>query len=355
MTTLAEQLEKLDKLLDRPLTAIDESLIDSYSKQAKMTIFATQNEPELQSLKVALQGKKSVLASLSKQMGALSSDDKKRFGGYLTTLRQHLQHAFDEQGTRLGEKRWQEKLASETLDISLPASGQSLGSLHPISLTAERMQRFFYQAGFQLAIGDEVESDYYNFEALNIPSHHPARAMHDTFYFDVNYLLRTHTSSVQIRKMEEGDLPIRIISLGRVYRCDSDQTHSPMFHQMEGLYVAKKTNFAELKGLIHAFLQAFFAKEVTVRFRPSYFPFTEPSAEVDILSDGLAGKWLEVLGCGMVHPKVLANCGIDPNEYQGFAFGMGIERFAMLYYGVSDLRLFYQNDVRFLSQFSAVI
>ena len=345
----------MNQNLDKPLSAISEQELQAYADSAVQSILATQNESELQALKVTLQGKKSVLTSLSKQMGALSSDDKKRFGGYLTNVRQNLQQALDEQSKRLNDKRLNDKLASETLDITLPAYGQSLGNLHPISLTAQRMQRFFYQAGFQLAVGDEVESDYYNFEALNIPSHHPARAMHDTFYFDANYLLRTHTSSVQIRKMQEGELPIRIISLGRVYRCDSDQTHSPMFHQMEGLYVAKKTNFAELKGLIHAFLQAFFAKEVTVRFRPSYFPFTEPSAEVDILADGLASKWLEVLGCGMVHPKVLANCGIDPNEYQGFAFGMGIERFAMLYYGVSDLRLFYQNDVRFLGQFATVI
>jgi phenylalanyl-tRNA synthetase alpha chain len=216
-------------------------------------------------------------------------------------------------------------------------------------MITQRMQQFFVQAGFNVATGPEVESDYYNFEALNIPSHHPARAMHDTFYFDAHYLLRTHTSPVQIRTMEQSAPPIRIICPGRVYRNDSDQTHSPMFHQLEGLMVTESSTFAELKGLISEFLQAFFGKELTVRFRPSFFPFTEPSAEVDILDDN--GKWLEVMGCGMVHPQVLTNCGIDSDKYTGFAFGMGIERFAMLYYGIDDLRLFFQNDVRFLQQF----
>ena len=216
-------------------------------------------------------------------------------------------------------------------------------------MITQRMQQYFIQAGFNVATGPEVESDYYNFEALNIPSHHPARAMHDTFYFDAHYLLRTHTSPVQIRTMEKNEPPIRIICPGRVYRNDSDQTHSPMFHQLEGLMVTESSTFAELKGLISEFLEAFFAKELTVRFRPSFFPFTEPSAEVDILDDN--GKWLEVMGCGMVHPQVLTNCGIDSEKYTGFAFGMGIERFAMLYYGIDDLRLFFQNDVRFLKQF----
>ncbi|MDN8492136.1 phenylalanine--tRNA ligase subunit alpha, partial [Acinetobacter baumannii] len=205
-------------------------------------------------------------------------------------------------------------------------------------------------AGFTVATGPEVEDDYHNFEALNIPGHHPARAMHDTFYFDANHLLRTHTSGVQIRTMETSQPPIRIVCPGRVYRCDSDQTHSPMFHQIEGLYVAENTSFAELKGLLINLLNEFFEKDLKVRFRPSYFPFTEPSAEVDIMDE--RGRWLEVLGCGMVHPNVLRAAGIDPDKYKGFAFGLGVERFAMLRYGINDLRMFYQNDVRFLRQFA---
>ncbi|OAV24835.1 Phenylalanyl-tRNA synthetase alpha chain [Moraxella catarrhalis] len=265
-------------------------------------------------------------------------------------LRTHINQALETKAKQLATAAMNAKLASEQIDISLPARGILAGGLHPITQTTERMKQFFVQAGFSVATGPEIESDYYNFEALNISSHHPARAMHDTFYFDAHYLLRTHTSSVQIRTMENSEPPIRIICPGRVYRCDSDQTHSPMFHQMEGLMISKSSNFAELKGLIHEFLDAFFGKKMTVRFRPSFFPFTEPSAEVDILSDN--GKWLEVLGCGMVHPQVLKNCGINPDEYTGFAFGMGIERFAMLYYGIDDLRLFFQNDLRFLKQFS---
>lgn len=348
MTTLS--LPSLNLPENAPLSHLDESAFRQYGEQAVTAIKATDDESELQALKVALQGKKSELVALSKALGGLSAEDKKRYGAYLHEVRTAITEAFDSQGETLAAAALEKKLLAEAIDITLPARGERRANLHPVSLTAKRMQQFFVQAGFDIATGPEVESDYYNFEALNIPSHHPARAMHDTFYFDANYLLRTHTSGVQIRTMEKEAPPIRIICSGRVYRNDSDQTHSPMFHQMEGLYVSKHTNFAELKGLIHEFLEAFFGKKLTVRFRPSYFPFTEPSAEVDILAEN--GKWLEVLGCGMVHPKVLAGCGIDPNEYQGFAFGMGIERFAMLYYGVNDLRLFYQNDVRFLRQFA---
>lgn len=335
--------------LAKPLSELSQSDFDTYSAQAVEQILATATESDLQELKVALQGKKSDLTALSKQMGGLSDDDKKRYGGYLTAVRTALQTAFDTQGQTLAKLALDAKLAAEAIDITLPARGKKVANLHPVTLVAQRMQGFFTQAGFVAVSGDEVESDYYNFEALNIPETHPARAMHDTFYFDANHLLRTHTSGVQIRTMEKQSPPIRITTVGRVYRCDSDQTHSPMFHQMEGLYVDKNITFAETKSLIVAFLEQFFGKKLTVRFRPSFFPFTEPSAEVDILADN--GKWLEVMGCGMVHPKVLANCNIDPNEYQGFAFGMGIERFAMLYYGVNDLRLFFQNDVRFLGQF----
>lgn len=336
-------------ILDENLSTLGENDFQTFGEQAVALISRADSEKALQELRVALTGKKATITALSKQLGSLSADDKKRFGGYLHALRTSINSAFDERSGTLSALALEAKLAAEQVDITLPARGNKKGTLHPVTLTAQRMQNFFRGAGFSVATGPEVESDYYNFEALNIPSHHPARAMHDTFYFDAHYLLRTHTSSVQIRTMEQSEPPIRIICPGRVYRCDSDQTHSPMFHQMEGLLISKTATFAELKGLIESFLQAFFEKELTIRFRPSFFPFTEPSAEVDILSDN--GKWLEVLGCGMVHPQVLKNCGIDPDEYTGFAFGMGIERFAMLYYGVNDLRLFFQNDVRFLKQF----
>ena len=332
------------------LTDLNQEQFAKFVQDAKDLINTAQNPQDLQNIRVALTGKKSYLTTWSKQLGSLDADGKKNIGGQLHEVRTQINEQLQQAQGDLEAKALSAKLASESIDITLPARGQMVGNLHPVTKTAERMQGFFRQAGFEIATGPEVESDYYNFEALNIPESHPARAMHDTFYFDANYLLRTHTSSVQIRTMEKGDLPIRIVCPGRVYRCDSDQTHSPMFHQLEGLYISESTNFAELKGLIHEFLPAFFGKKLTVRFRPSYFPFTEPSAEVDILADN--GKWLEVMGCGMVHPKVLENCGIDATKYKGFAFGMGIERFAMLYYGVNDLRLFYQNDVRFLKQFA---
>lgn len=332
------------------LTDLSQAQFAEFAEQAKALIATAQTPQDLQTIRVTLTGKKSHLTTWSKQLGGLDADGKKTVGGYLHQVRTAINDSLQQAQSDLESKALQAKLASESIDITLPARGQQSGNLHPVTMTAQRMEGFFRQAGFEIATGPEVESDYYNFEALNIPSHHPARAMHDTFYFNANYVLRTHTSSVQIRTMENGKLPIRIVCPGRVYRNDSDQTHSPMFHQLEGLYVSESTNFAELKGLIHEFLQAFFGCKLTVRFRPSYFPFTEPSAEVDILADN--GKWLEVMGCGMVHPKVLQNCGIDPAKYQGFAFGMGIERFAMLYYGVNDLRLFYQNDVRFLKQFA---
>lgn len=335
--------------LHEELAQISEADLQNFTKVATDFINTASDSKALNDLRVALTGKKSPITALSKQMGKLSPEEKKQYGAWLHQTRTGVQTALTERQTQLEAEALQAQLASESIDITMPARGRSRGQLHPVTMTTRRMQQFFVQAGFNVATGPEVEHDYYNFEALNIPSHHPARAMHDTFYFDAHYLLRTHTSPVQIRTMKEGEPPIRIICPGRVYRCDSDQTHSPMFHQMEGLMVSKSSNFAELKGLVNEFLQAFFEKELQVRFRPSFFPFTEPSAEVDILDDN--GKWLEVMGCGMVHPKVLENCGIDSNEYTGFAFGMGIERFAMLYYGIDDLRLFFQNDVRFLKQF----
>lgn len=345
---LAELIASLPSLSD-VLSELTEADLQDYVEAAKSAVSEIANSADLQQMRVTLTGKKSALTGWSKQMGKLDADSKKTLGGWLHQVRTQITDTLNAQQQALEEAALTAKLNAERVDITLPARGQQKGQLHPVTMTAQRMQQFFMQAGFNVATGPEVESDYYNFEALNIPSHHPARAMHDTFYFDAHYLLRTHTSPVQIRTMEAGEPPIRIICPGRVYRCDSDQTHSPMFHQLEGLMVTEHTTFAELKGLINEFLEAFFGKQLTVRFRPSFFPFTEPSAEVDILADN--GKWLEVMGCGMVHPKVLTNCGIDSEKYTGFAFGMGIERFAMLYYGIDDLRLFFQNDVRFLRQF----
>lgn len=328
--------------------------LTAYQTQAAKMITDANDLATLNDARVTLTGKKSQLTQWSKAMGKLTPDEKKTRGAELHKVRTFIQEALTSKQKSLEASALAEKLASEGVDVSLPGRGRNIGTLHPVTKTQSRMVQFFERAGFTVATGPEVETDFYNFEALNIPSHHPARAMHDTFYFDANHLLRTHTSSVQIRTMQDSvktnDFPIRIVCPGRVYRCDSDQTHSPMFHQLEGLVVTEQANFAELKGLITQFLNVFFEKDLTVRFRPSYFPFTEPSAEVDILSD--SGKWLEVLGCGMVHPKVIENCGIDAEKYSGFAFGMGIERFAMLRYGVHDLRLFYQNDVRFLDQFA---
>ena len=332
-------------------------LSETFLASALTQILDASDESVLQQLKVNLTGKKSALAQLSKTMGALGADEKKQLGQSLHEVRVKLSEALDAQSAKLKQEKLDKKLASETIDVTLQPRGRRLGGVHPVTQTQERMSEFFIRAGFEVAQGPEVESEFYNFEALNIPSHHPARAMHDTFYFDTEYLLRTHTSSVQIRAMQQaakdpGDsLPLKIICPGRVYRCDSDQTHSPMFHQLEGLVITKQANFAELKSLIISFLREFFGRELEVRFRPSYFPFTEPSAEVDLYSEE-SDRWLEVLGCGMVHPKVLENCGIDSSVYTGYAFGMGIERFAMLYYGVTDLRLFYQNDLRFLNQFA---
>lgn len=337
-------------LVSENLSELSEQHLVEFGNQTVALIESASDERTLNELKSTLQGKKSPITALSKQMGGLDADSKKTYGAYLHELRTRITVALDERGAVLAKEALNAKLLAEQIDITLPARHKPAGGLHPITHTTERMKRFFVQAGFSVATGPEVESDYYNFEALNIPDHHPARSMHDTFYFDANYLLRTHTSGVQIRTMQKSEPPLRIICPGRVYRSDSDQTHSPMFHQMEGLMISKSSSFAELKGVIHEFLNAFFGKEMTVRFRPSFFPFTEPSAEVDILSD--SGKWLEVLGCGMVHPQVLRNCGIDPDEYTGFAFGLGIERFAMLYYGIEDLRVFFQNDVRFLRQFA---
>ena len=322
----------------------------SLLEQAAQAVVAASNLQELDQVRVEYLGKKSPLTALRKGLGKLSAEERPAAGAKINEAIQQVSEQINARKALLEGAALEEKLASERVDVTLPGRGQHLGGLHPVTKTLERIGAFFAGIGYSVAEGPEVEDDYHNFEALNIPSHHPARAMHDTFYFNANTLLRTHTSGVQVRTMETQQPPIRIICPGRVYRCDYDQTHSPMFHQVEGLLIDKNISFADLKGTLEQFLREFFEEDVKVRFRPSYFPFTEPSIEVDI--DRGDGKWLEVLGCGMVHPKVFEMSGIDPEVYTGFAFGMGVERLAMLRYGVNDLRLFFENDLRFLDQFN---
>jgi len=312
------------------------------------------DETALDQVRVQYLGKKGELTQQLKNLGKLSADERPAAGAKINEAKQQVQDAITVKRTMMAAEALRAQLAVESIDVTLPGRGQDLGGLHPVTMTIERIENFFAQIGFSVAQGPEIEDDYHNFEALNIPAHHPARAMHDTFYFGDGTLLRTHTSGVQVRTMETQQPPIRIICPGRVYRCDSDQTHSPMFHQIEGLLVDDNISFADLKGILHNFLNVFFERDLQVRFRPSYFPFTEPSIEVDIGYLGKDGeqKWLEVLGCGMVHPKVFEHSGIDTEKYTGFAFGMGVERLAMLRYGVKDLRMFFENDLRFLAQFS---
>ncbi|MGB0466779.1 MAG: phenylalanine--tRNA ligase subunit alpha [Pontibacterium sp.] len=309
-----------------------------------------ENAQGLDQVRVDYLGKKGLLSQLRKGLGKLTHEERPAAGARINDVIQAVTEKLNSRKAEFETAALEAKLAAETIDVSLPGRGEALGGLHPVTQTMSRIEEFFSGIGYSVAEGPEIEDDYHNFEALNIPAHHPARAMHDTFYFDAHTLLRTHTSGVQIRTMEKQEPPVRIICPGRVYRCDYDQTHSPMFHQVEGLLVDKNISFADLKGTLEQFLREFFEEDVKVRFRPSYFPFTEPSIEVDI--DRGDGKWMEVLGCGMVHPKVFESVGIDPEEYTGFAFGMGVERLAMLRYGVNDLRLFFENDLRFLRQFA---
>lgn len=312
------------------------------------------DEAALDQVRVQYLGKKGELTQQLKSLGKLSAEERPAAGAKINEAKQQVQDAITIKRTMMAADALSKQLAVESVDVTLPGRAQVNGGLHPVTMTIERIENFFSQIGFSVAQGPEIEDDYHNFEALNIPAHHPARAMHDTFYFGDGTLLRTHTSGVQVRTMEKQQPPIRIICPGRVYRCDSDQTHSPMFHQIEGLLVDDHISFADLKGILHNFLNVFFERDLQVRFRPSYFPFTEPSIEVDIGYQGEDGeqKWLEVLGCGMVHPKVFEHSGIDTEKYTGFAFGMGVERLAMLRYGVKDLRMFFENDLRFLAQFS---
>ena len=324
--------------------------VDDIVRDAQAAIVSAQTLDELDEVRVQFLGRQGRITMESRAIGALAAELRPEAGRRLNDGRQAIRNALDARKSALSADVLRSRLSSERLDVSLPGRGQSSGGLHPVTRTLERISSLFRAIGFEVVEGPEIEDDYHNFEALNIPAHHPARAMQDTFYFPDGRLLRTHTSPVQIRVMQSRPPPLRIIAPGRVYRCDSDQTHTPMFHQVEGLMVGEDVSFAHLKGILHEFLRRFFeADDLEVRFRPSYFPFTEPSAEIDIRGER---GWLEVLGSGMVHPNVLENCGIDSERHTGFAFGMGVERFAMLRYGVDDLRSFFDNDLRFLRQFA---
>ncbi len=338
------------------------SSLDEIEQQAVQEIAAAADPAALDDVRVRYLGKKGLLTAQLKQLGTLPAEQRPAAGQEINRVKQRVQQQLDAHRVALQSAVMDRQLASEKIDVTLPGRGQSHGGLHPVSLTLRRIEQLFRPLGFTVAEGPEIEDDHHNFSALNIPDHHPARAMHDTFYFDAHTLLRTHTSPVQVRVMEDCTPPLRVIAPGRVYRCDSDLTHTPMFHQVEGLLVDENVSFANLRGLIDDFLRAFFERsDLAVRFRPSYFPFTEPSAEVDIQCVICSGDgcrvcsqtgWLEVLGCGMVHPSVFENVGIDNERYTGIAFGMGVERLAMLRYGVNDLRLFFENDLAFLEQFN---
>lgn len=317
------------------------------SALAKITE-ATDNNA-LEALRVEYFGKKGVFTEQMKALAGLSPEERPAAGQLINQAKEKSQNALNERREALTAAELAQKLAAETIDVSLPGRRFENGGIHPVTRTIERIERIFGELGFSAEYGPEIEDDFHNFDALNIPGHHPARTDHDTFYFNPTLMLRTHTSGVQIRTMEKQQPPIRIIAPGRVYRNDYDQTHTPMFHQVEGLLVDENISFSNLKGILHDFLRNFFEEDLQIRFRPSYFPFTEPSAEVDVM--GKNGRWLEVLGCGMVHPNVLRSVGIDPEKYSGFAFGMGVERLTMLRYGVNDLRAFFENDLRFLKQF----
>lgn len=336
--------------------------LDNLVREAIAKLSAVDIGAELENAKARYLGKTGSLTALMKELGKLSADDKKSFGARINEAKQKIEAALAERREQLAARELEAQLAAEALDVTLPGRGMGVGGLHPISRTMQRIEALFHSVGFDVADGPEIETDHYNFTALNIPENHPARAMHDTFYLDGSHVLRTHTSPVQARYMEQHKPPVKIIAPGRVYRCDSDVTHTPMFHQVEGLWVDAEVSFADLKGVLVDFMQKFFERDdLQARFRPSFFPFTEPSAEMDIQCVICSGAgcrvcsntgWLEVLGCGMVHPNVLRGVQIDSERYLGFAFGLGVERLAMLRYGVNDLRLFFENDLRFLRQFA---
>ena len=303
----------------------------------------------LDAVRVTYFGKKGALTVRLKELSQLPAEERPAAGQEINRAKQEIQQWYLAKRQALETEALARQLVDDAVDITLPGRGYGLGGRHPVSRAMSRIERIFRNAGFGVRSGPEIEDDYHNFTALNIPENHPARAEHDTFYFPGGMLLRTHTSPVQIRSMKEEGVPIRVIAPGRVYRCDSDQTHTPMFHQVEGLVIDSNISFANLKAVLHQFVETFFERDAELRFRASYFPFTEPSAEVDILVE--KGKWLEILGCGMVHPNVLSSAGVDPEEFTGYAFGMGVERLAMLRYGINDLRTFFDNDLRFLRQF----
>lgn len=336
--------------------------LDEIVEQAESTFAATTSLPALDQAKARFLGKSGVITELMKGLGGMSLEARKEAGARINKAKAQIEELLRARRAAIEAEALEAQLKQEALDVTLPGRGPGVGGLHPVTRTLQRIERLFASIGFDVAEGPEIETDFYNFTALNIPEDHPARAMHDTFYLDGGQLLRTHTSPVQVRYMQGHPPPLRIIAPGRVYRCDSDVTHTPMFHQVEGLWVDETVSFADLKGVLADFMARFFEREgLPVRFRASFFPFTEPSAEMDIgcvICDGAGCRvcshtgWLEVLGCGMVHPKVFAHVGIDVERWQGFAFGLGVERLAMLRYGVDDLRLFFENDVRFLRQFA---
>jgi phenylalanyl-tRNA synthetase alpha chain len=326
------------------MQALDELLASAVSQ-----VDTADDLAALDAVRVSFLGKKGELTSRLKSLSDLSPDERPAAGQAINHAKQELQSRINARRSALEEAALEKKLAGDAVDVSLPGRGFGSGGRHPVARAMLRIEQIFRNAGFGIRSGPEIEDDFHNFTALNIPDNHPARAMHDTFYFANGDLLRTHTSPVQIRSIKEEGVPIRIIAPGRVYRCDSDQTHTPMFHQVEGLVIDENISFANLKAVLHQFVEAFFERDAELRFRPSYFPFTEPSAEVDVRWG--EGKWLEILGCGMVHPNVLESAGLDPERYTGYAFGIGIERLAMLRYEVADLRTFFENDLRFLRQF----
>jgi phenylalanyl-tRNA synthetase alpha chain len=335
-----------------PLNALVEQALADLDKSASLAA--------LDEVRVRILGKKGLLTEQLKSLGKLSAAERPEAGQRINDAKASIQTSLEMHRIRLEQAELEKALAKGAIDVTLPGRGQEAGSLHPVTRTRLRIERIFSQAGFQVASGPEVEDDFHNFEALNIPKNHPARAMHDTFYFADGRLLRTHTSPVQIRSMRAQTPPLAVIAPGRVYRVDSDMTHSPMFHQVEGMAVGENISFANLKAMLHTFVERFFERPLGMRLRPSYFPFTEPSAECDIECVFCSGKgcrvckqtgWLEILGCGMIHPNVLRAARIDPERWQGYAFGMGIDRLAMLRYGVDDLRLFFENDLQFLKQF----
>jgi phenylalanyl-tRNA synthetase alpha chain len=319
-------------------------------RRAEAAVASAGDLSGLDAVRVRYLGKKGEITGLLKGLGSLPTGERPAAGEAINRARDAVSEAIEKRRAALEGERLQALLASDRVDVTLPGRGEPAGGMHPVTRSLSRIVAIFRGAGFLVHDGPEIEDEFHNFTALNIPENHPARAMHDTFYFPSGRLLRTHTSPVQIRAMLRDGAPIRLIAPGRVYRRDSDMTHTPMFHQVEGLVVERDVSLANLKAMLHEFVERFFERKATLRFRPSYFPFTEPSAEVDVLSE--SGKWLEILGCGMVHPLVLEAAGVDPQAYTGYAFGMGVERLTMLRYGVDDLRLFFENDLRFLRQFN---